>query len=71
MLSMSQFQQQVLTLVASGLSDKEIGASLKRTEEDVQNCLVHLLQVLGLSERLELIFLFHSERWKRALQKVA
>jgi len=54
----TNFQKQVIALVAEGLDNRAIGKSLDCSEEQIEKCLSVILQSLQLSSRLELIFWF-------------
>ncbi len=53
-------ESRVYDLVKSGLSDREIAATLGLSEEQVNRTVAGLLGRLGLSARLELILLAYS-----------
>jgi DNA-binding NarL/FixJ family response regulator len=61
MPSISDFQQQVVALVADGRNNDEIATSLQRSEEEIERCIADLLHQLGLSRRIELLLWFHSQ----------
>ena len=52
--TLSPREREVLRLVAEGKSNKEIGAALNLSEITVRNYLSHMLEKLGLNNRVEL-----------------
>ena len=50
---MSEREKEVLTLVAQGLTNKEIAASLIISEHTARNHVSHILDKLGLTRRSE------------------
>jgi DNA-binding NarL/FixJ family response regulator len=55
-------EEEILRLVATGVTDREISNSLKLNEKETKKCLSDLLDKLGLSSRSELMFLFSPGR---------
>jgi DNA-binding NarL/FixJ family response regulator len=60
--AISKREEEVLRLVAAGVTDREIGNSLKLNEKETENYVSDLLEKLGLSSRSELMFLFPARR---------
>ncbi len=60
--ALTKREDEFLRLVAAGLTDQEIGNSLKLNEKQTKNYVSDLLQKLGLSSRSELMLLFSTER---------
>jgi DNA-binding NarL/FixJ family response regulator len=56
--ALSKREQEVLRLVAAGVTDRGISNSLKLNEKETKKCVSDLLGKLGLSSRSELVFLF-------------
>jgi DNA-binding NarL/FixJ family response regulator len=48
-------EEQVATLVTSGLSNREISRTLQLSENTVRNYLLHIYDKLGISKRVELV----------------
>jgi DNA-binding NarL/FixJ family response regulator len=59
---LSKREEKVVRLVAAGLTDRQIGSSLRLNEKGTKNYVAALLDKLGLSSRSELMFLFYA--WK-------
>jgi DNA-binding NarL/FixJ family response regulator len=55
-------EEEILRLVADGVTDREISNSLKLTEKETKKYVADLLDKLGLSSRSELMFLFSAGR---------
>jgi DNA-binding NarL/FixJ family response regulator len=55
-------EEEILRLVAAGVTDREISNSLKLNEKETKKYVSDLLNKLGLSSRSELVFLFSAER---------
>ena len=53
--SLTEQEQEVLTLVAEGRNNKEIARALKVTERTVEFHLGHILGKLGVTSRLEAV----------------
>jgi RNA polymerase sigma factor (sigma-70 family) len=51
--SLSPQEERILTLVAQGMTNKEIGEELHVAEKTVKNHLSHILQKLGVARRAE------------------
>lgn len=59
---LSQRQQQLVSLVAEGLSNREIAARMHLSEHTVKNYLFRIFEKLGISNRVELIMYSLSQR---------
>ena len=59
---LSQREQNVVRLVAHGLTDREIARRLKLQTVTVKRHLLQIFAKLGISSRVELIFYFYSKR---------
>ncbi len=59
---LSQRQQQLVSLVAEGLSNREIAARMHLSEHTVKNYLFRIFEKLGISNRVELIMYSMSQR---------
>jgi DNA-binding NarL/FixJ family response regulator len=59
---LSQRQQQLVTLVTEGLSNREIAARMHLSEHTVKNYLFRIFEKLGISNRVELIMYSLSQR---------
>lgn len=65
-------QQQILMLVADGLTNKEVATRLSLSEHTVRNYLFRIFDKLGVSSRMELIlYATNSERYKSGDEKPA
>jgi DNA-binding NarL/FixJ family response regulator len=60
--ALSKRDDEVLRLVAAGVTDREIGDILKLNEKETNNYVSDLLEKLGLSSRSDLTFLFPARR---------
>jgi DNA-binding NarL/FixJ family response regulator len=60
--ALSKREEEVLRLVAAGVTDREISNSLKLNEKKSKKYVSGLLDKLGLSSRSELTFLFSPGR---------
>jgi DNA-binding NarL/FixJ family response regulator len=60
--ALTKREDEVLRLLAAGLTDREIGNSLKLNENRVKNYVSGMFQKLGLSSRAELALFFSYER---------
>ena len=60
--ALTKREEEVLRLVAAGVTGREICNSLKLNEKAFKNCIAELLEKLGLSSRSELMFLFPAQR---------
>ena len=58
---LSQREEEVVRLVADGLTDREIARKLKRRAVTVKRHLLQIFAKLGISSRVELIFYFYSK----------
>jgi DNA-binding NarL/FixJ family response regulator len=61
-VSLSQREEEVVTLVANGLTDRQIARKLKRRAVTVKRHLLQIFAKLSISSRVELIFYFYSKR---------
>jgi DNA-binding NarL/FixJ family response regulator len=59
---LSQRQQQLVSLVAEGLSNREIAERMHLSEHTVKNYLFRIFEKLGISNRVELIMYSISQR---------
>lgn len=59
---LSQRQQQLVSLVAEGLSNREIAARMHLSEHTVKNYLFRIFEKLGISNRVELIMYSMSQQ---------
>jgi DNA-binding NarL/FixJ family response regulator len=59
---LSQRQQQLVSLVAEGLSNREIAVRMHLSEHTVKNYLFRIFEKLGISNRVELIMYSMSQR---------
>ena len=59
---LSQREEEVVRLVANGLTDREIARKLKGGAVTVKRHLLQIFAKLGISSRVELIFYFYSKR---------
>jgi DNA-binding NarL/FixJ family response regulator len=59
---LSQREEEVVRLVANGLTVREIARKLKRRAVTVKRHLLQIFAKLGISSRVELIFYFYSKR---------
>ena len=57
---LSKREEEVVRLVAAGLTDREIGSIIKLNEKETKNYVAALLDKLGLSSRSELMFLLYA-----------
>ena len=62
---LSQRQQQLVSLVAEGLSNREIAVCMQLSEHTVKNYLFRIFEKLGISNRVELIMYSISQREAR------
>ena len=58
---LSRREQQVVLLLEEGLTNREIGARLSLSRHTVKNYLLKIFDKLGLSNRVELLFLTLSQ----------
>jgi DNA-binding NarL/FixJ family response regulator len=58
---LSRRQQQLVSLVAEGLSNREIAARMRLSEHTVKNYLFRIFEKLGISNRVELIMYSMSQ----------
>jgi DNA-binding NarL/FixJ family response regulator len=58
-------EQQVVSLVADGLNNREISEQLRLSEHTVKNHLFHIFEKLGISSRVELVLYVLSQRERR------
>ena len=58
--ALSRREQDVLTLVAEGLSNREVGAELQITEDTVKTHVQHILRVLDARNRAHAVSLGHA-----------
>lgn len=63
---LSQREEQVLDLLASGLSNRELAAALKLSEHTIKNHLFRIFDKLGVSNRLEAVLYALTHREQRA-----
>ncbi|MBI4670098.1 MAG: helix-turn-helix transcriptional regulator [Chloroflexi bacterium] len=61
--TLTEREQQVLALVAQGLSNAQIAERLVISEKTVRNHITHILAKLGLCTRSELIALVWRNGW--------
>lgn len=66
-LLLSQREEQVLQLLADGLSNRDIAKTLKLSEHTVKNHLFHIFDKLGVSNRMEAVLYAISQREQRAV----
>ena len=59
---LSQREEQVLDLLASGLSNRELAAALKLSEHTIKNHLFRIFDKLGVSNRLEAVLYAMTHR---------
>jgi DNA-binding CsgD family transcriptional regulator len=59
---LSQRQQQLVSLVSEGLSNREIALRMHLSEHTVKNYLFRIFEKLGISNRVELIMYSMSQR---------
>ena len=57
----SEREQEIITLVAEGLSNKEISSKLFLSEGTVRNYLSTILEKLGLRDRTQLAVFYYKE----------
>lgn len=57
---------EVVSLVADGMSNRDISACLKLSEHTVKNHLFHIFEKLGISSRVELVLYMVSQRERMA-----
>jgi DNA-binding NarL/FixJ family response regulator len=61
---LSNREEQIVSLVAEGLKNREIAESLSLSEHTVKNHLFRIFERLGISSRAELIlYLFSQKNW--------
>jgi DNA-binding NarL/FixJ family response regulator len=58
-------EQEIVPLVANGLTNREISIELRVSEHTIKNHLFRIYEKLGISSRVELILYAVSEREKR------
>ena len=63
---LSHREEQVLDLLASGLSNRELAAALKLSEHTIKNHLFRIFDKLGVSNRLEAVLYAMTHREQRA-----
>jgi DNA-binding NarL/FixJ family response regulator len=63
---LSQREEQVLNLLADGLSNRELARALKLSEHTVKNHLFRIFEKLGVSNRMEAALYAISQREQRA-----
>ena len=71
-MRLSPKEVKVLTLVAKGKTDKEVGVILELSERTVQAYMTRILQKLGAVNRVNaavLFFVEHPELFKKKKQK--
>jgi DNA-binding CsgD family transcriptional regulator len=61
-VSLSQREEEVVRLVANGLTDREIARKLKLRAVTVKRHLLQIFAKLRISSRVEIIFYFYSKR---------
>jgi DNA-binding NarL/FixJ family response regulator len=61
MQSISKLEQQVIALLAQGCEDDQIARTVNRSEQAIRTCIADVLNRLGLSSRVELLFWYHSQ----------
>jgi DNA-binding NarL/FixJ family response regulator len=66
-LLLSQREEQVLQLLADGLSNRDIAKTLKLSEHTVKNHLFHIFDKLGVSNRMEAALYAISQREQRTV----
>jgi two-component system nitrate/nitrite response regulator NarL len=64
-------EEQVVTLVADGMSNREISAELKLSEHTVKNYMFRIFNKLGISSRVELILYALNHNGASAITKIA
>ena len=60
--ALTKREDEVLRLVAAGLTDRDVGNNLKLSDKETKIYVSSLLEKLGLSSRSELMFLFPARR---------
>jgi DNA-binding NarL/FixJ family response regulator len=68
---LSNREEQVLHLLADGLSNRELAAALKLSEHTVKNHLFRIFDKLGVSSRMEAVLYAMSQREQRLLSPLA
>ena len=63
-ITLTQRQQEILTLLAEGRSDEEIGKTLHLQESTVRAHVHHILQRLGLESRMQVMAYAHKNQKK-------
>lgn len=63
--TLTEREQQVLVLVARGLSNTAIAKQLVISEKTVRNHITHILDKLGLRTRAELIAMAWRDGWMK------
>ena len=61
METLSQFQLQVIQLVAQGLKNREIAGELGISEHVVRNSLAEIYDKIGVSNRVELVMWYWAQ----------
>ena len=64
---LSNREEQVLDLLAGGLSNRELAAALKLSEHTIKNHLFRIFDKLGVSNRLEAVLYAMTHRGQRAM----
>ena len=64
---LSNREAQVLHLLADGLSNRELAATMKLSEHTIKNHIFHIFDKLGVSNRLEAVLYAISHREQRVL----
>ncbi|MFQ5856843.1 MAG: response regulator [Anaerolineae bacterium] len=61
--ALTERERQILELVAQGLTNKEIGATLNLAEATVKHYMTNILQKLHVRSRVEAAIMAHKEGW--------
>lgn len=66
--SLTKREDEVLRLIAAGLTNKEIGEQLKLNQNTVKNYVSDIFQKLGLSTRVEVVLHFFSKQQQHPMR---